>query len=82
LEGERHYWEAGDVLFVPPAMWEHEHYNPTPNPIRQLRIQFGIRFWFTNIWPQGYTSQRIYDQDGGAIEAGPIEEGREVGVAG
>jgi gentisate 1,2-dioxygenase len=77
--GERHYWEAGDVLYVPPSMWEHEHYNDNPNPVRQLRIQFGIRFWFTGIWPQGYTSQRIYDAEGKPIEAGMIERHRERG---
>jgi len=76
---ERHYWEAGDVLYVPPSMWEHEHYNDNPNPVRQLRIQFGIRFWFTKIWPEGYTSQRIYDEQGRPIESGAIERHRERG---
>lgn len=33
--GEKHHWEAGDVLYVPPAMWEHEHYNDNPKPIKQ-----------------------------------------------
>jgi gentisate 1,2-dioxygenase len=75
--GERHYWEAGDVLYVPPSMWEHEHYNDNPRPVRQLRIQFGIRFWFTKIWPEGYTSKRIYDEEGRPIEAGEIERHRE-----
>ena len=75
--GERHYWEAGDVLYVPPSMWEHEHYNDNPKPVRQLRIQFGIRFWFTKIWPEGYTSQRIYDEYGRPIESGAIERHRE-----
>jgi quercetin dioxygenase-like cupin family protein len=75
--GERQFWEAGDVLYVPPSMWEHEHYNDNPKPIRQLRIQFGIRFWFVGIWPDGYTSQRIYDGEGRPIEAGAIERYRE-----
>lgn len=77
LQGERVPWKAGDVLYVPPAMWEHEHTNDNPNPIKQLRIQFGIRFWFTEIWPAGFTTQRIYTADGRAIEAGPIERERE-----
>jgi gentisate 1,2-dioxygenase len=77
--GERHYWEAGDVLYVPPSMWEHEHYNDNPKPVRQIRIQFGIRFWFTKIWPAGYTSTRIYDAEGKPIEAGMIERQRERG---
>ena len=75
--GEKHYWQAGDVLYVPPAMWEHEHYNDSPNSIKQLRIQFGIRFWFTGIWPKGYTSQRVFDEQGRPIEAGAIERVRE-----
>ena len=77
MQGRRVHWEAGDVLYVPPAMWEHEHMNDNPNPIKQLRIAFGIRTWFTDIWPQGFTSQRIYDRSGQPIEAGPIERHRE-----
>ncbi|MGH3762045.1 cupin domain-containing protein [Actinophytocola sp.] len=77
MHGEKVAWSAGDVLYVPPAMWEHEHTNNNPAPIKQLRIQFGIRFWFTDIWPEGFTSQRIYDSDGQPIEAGPIERDRE-----
>lgn len=72
LNGNRVEWEAGDVLYVPPAMWEHEHTNDNPNPITQLRIAFGIRTWFTDIWPEGFTSQRIYDAAGMPIEAGRI----------
>lgn len=78
LQGTKVHWEAGDVLYVPPAMWEHAHYNDNPNPIRQLRIQFGIRYWYTGIWPK-YTSQRIYDERGEPIVAGPIERVRERG---
>jgi mannose-6-phosphate isomerase-like protein (cupin superfamily) len=74
---EEERWEAGDLLHVPPSMWEHEHYNDSQYPYRQLRIQFGIRFWFTDIWPEGYTSQRIYDEFGNPIIAGRIERVRE-----
>ncbi len=70
-------WEAGDVLYVPPAMWEHEHVNDNPNRIVQLRIGFLIRYWFTELWPEGFTSRRIYDRDGNPIEAGRIERERE-----
>lgn len=77
MQGRRVPWSAGDVLYVPPAMWEHEHMNDNPNPIKQLRIAFGIRTWFTEIWPEGYTNQRIYDAYGKPIEAGRIERHRE-----
>jgi mannose-6-phosphate isomerase-like protein (cupin superfamily) len=70
-------WEAGDVLYVPPAMWEHQHMNDNPKPITQLRIGFGIRAWFTSIWPEGFTNQRIYDDSGNPIEAGRIVRHRE-----
>lgn len=63
-------WEAGDVLYVPPAMWEHQHTNDSPEPVKQLRIAFGIRKWFTSIWPDGFTPQRIYDDAGNPVEAG------------
>ncbi len=77
VQGRDERWEAGDVLHVPPAMYEHEHYNDSGHAYRQLRIQFGIRFWFTDIWPEGYTSQRVYDAEGRPIEAGVIERVRE-----
>lgn len=67
-------WQAGDVLHVPPAMWEHEHFNDTGKSYKLLRIQFGIRFWFTEIWPEGYTGQRIYDKSGRPIVAGKMPE--------
>lgn len=77
MQGKRIPWEAGDVLYVPPAMWEHQHMNDNPNPIKQLRIGFGIRAWFTSIWPEGFTNQRIYDDGGNPIEAGRIVRHRE-----
>lgn len=76
MQGRRVPWEAGDVLYVPPAMWEHEHMNDNPNPIKQLRIAFGIRQWFVDLNP-AFQSQRIYDNDGRPIQAGPIERHRE-----
>jgi mannose-6-phosphate isomerase-like protein (cupin superfamily) len=77
MQGNRVAWEAGDVLYVPPAMWEHQHMNDNPNPIKQLRIAFGIRQWFTSVWPEGFTNQRVYDKYGKPIEAGPIIRERE-----
>jgi quercetin dioxygenase-like cupin family protein len=77
VQGTNQHWETGDILHVPPAMFEHEHYNDSAMPCRQLRIQFGIRYWFTDIWPEGYTSQRIYDEYGNPIIAGRIGRVRE-----
>jgi hypothetical protein len=73
VQGRDEHWEAGDVLHVPPAMYEHEHYNNSSHACKQLRIQFGIRYWFTDIWPEGYTAQRIYDEAGQPITSGPID---------
>jgi mannose-6-phosphate isomerase-like protein (cupin superfamily) len=77
MQGREVPWEAGDVLYVPPAMWEHEHTNDNPSRVEQLRIAFGIRTWFTGIWPDGFTNQRIYDADGAPMEAGEIQRDRE-----
>jgi quercetin dioxygenase-like cupin family protein len=77
MEGTNYYWEAGDVLHVPPAMMEHEHFNDSPNEIKQLRIQFGIRYWYTENIYTPYRSQRIYDEFGQPIVAGRIERHRE-----
>ena len=55
---------------------------PRTNPDDILRrvdedgVEF-IRFWFTDIWPEGYTSQRIYDEYGNPIIAGRIGRVRE-----
>jgi quercetin dioxygenase-like cupin family protein len=72
VQGRDEPWGPGDLLHVPPAMFEHEHFNDSPNLVKQLRIQFGIRFWFTEIWPEGYTAQRIYDQNGQPMVAGKM----------
>ena len=45
--------------------------------VLMLRIQFGMRRWFTDLWPEGYESQRIYDRNGRPIEGGRIERVRE-----
>ena len=69
--GDEHVpWGPGDVVHIPPAMAEHEHYNEGTEAYRLLRIQFGIRYFFQDIWPEGYTPERIHDADGRPIEAG------------
>lgn len=68
--GEQHPWGPGDVLHVPPAMAEHEHYNEGTEAYRLLRIQFGIRYFWQEVWPEGYTPTRILDAEGKPIEAG------------
>lgn len=71
--GQReHPWGPGDVLHVPPAMHEHEHFNEGTDTSRMLRIQFGIRYFFQDVWPEGYTPTRILDAEGRPIEAGWI----------
>ena len=65
------------MLYVPPAMWPHQHKNENPNRIVQIRIGFNIRQWFTAMWPEGFTSTRIYDDQGNPIEAGRITRERE-----
>ncbi len=63
-------WGPGDVLHVPPAMAEHEHFNEGTEAYRLLRIQFGIRYFFQEVWPEGYTPTRIHDAEGRPLEAG------------
>lgn len=72
--GKPQKWSTGDILHIPPAMWEHEHYNQGSWASQLLRIQFGIRYWFTELWPEGYSPQRIYDEEGRPIVAARIVE--------
>lgn len=65
-------WKAGDVLHVPPAGIEHQHYNTTGVEHKMLCIEFGIRFWFTDAWPEGFAPQRVLDAEGEPIVAGPL----------
>ena len=52
--GEKEYtWEQGDAVHVPPGMLHHQHFNPTDGETRELRFEFGIRYWFTDQW-KGY----------------------------
>jgi quercetin dioxygenase-like cupin family protein len=81
VNGRPEQWSTGDALHVPPAMFEHEHYNHGDRPYRLLRIQFGIRYWFTDIWPEGYTPQRVYDAEGRPIQAGWIDPAQEAANA-
>ena len=63
-------WEAGDVLYVPPCMWEHMKVNP--NSLTQIASASGSDHWFTSIWSKGFTSTRIYDDGGKPIEPGRV----------
>ncbi len=75
VQGGRQPWAAGDVLHIPPAMYEHEHFNESDRTSRMLRVQFGIRYWFTDLWPDGYRPRRIYTQSGDPLVSGPIHGG-------
>jgi hypothetical protein len=51
-------------------MAEHEHFNEGTEASRLLRIQFGIRYFFQEVWPEGYMPARVHDAAGRPIEAG------------
>jgi uncharacterized cupin superfamily protein len=51
---EEHYdWEAGDAVQIPPKMTRHEHFNPSDSQTRTLRIEYGVRYFYEQLWP-GY----------------------------
>jgi mannose-6-phosphate isomerase-like protein (cupin superfamily) len=43
-------WQAGDAVHVPPRMTRHEHFNPSDQRTRTLRIEFGIRYFYEPLW--------------------------------
>ena len=53
IGGKQYEWEQGDAVHVPPGMLHHQHFNPTDGETRELRFEFGIRYWFVDQW-RGY----------------------------
>jgi hypothetical protein len=52
-------------------MWEHQHKNDNLN-LRSNPHRLRDQAPFTSIWPEGFTSTRIYDDEGNLIEAGRL----------
>jgi uncharacterized cupin superfamily protein len=59
IDGVRNDWEAGDAVHVPPRMTHHGHFNESDARARTLRIEFGIRYFYEELWP-GF--QKIKDK--------------------
>ncbi|HEX5451923.1 MAG TPA: cupin domain-containing protein, partial [Candidatus Limnocylindrales bacterium] len=74
VEGRTIPWGPGDLMHIPPAMFAHQHYNDGQGPCRLLRVQYGIRRWFTEQWPDGYETRRVVDAEGKPILAGSFRE--------
>jgi quercetin dioxygenase-like cupin family protein len=55
IDGKRYEWVQGDAVHVPPGMLHHQHFNPYDTEMRELRFEFGIRYWFVDQW-KGYTT--------------------------
>lgn len=55
IGGQRVDWEQGDAVHVPPGMMHHQHFNPYDTDMKELRFEFGIRYWFVDQW-RGYTT--------------------------
>lgn len=53
INGKAYTWEQGDAVHVPPGMMHHQHFNPTDDETRELRFEFGVRYWFVDQW-DGY----------------------------
>ncbi len=55
IGGKRYDWVQGDAVHVPPGMMHHQHFNPYDTEMRELRFEFGIRYWFVDQW-RGYAT--------------------------
>ncbi|MEE9568183.1 MAG: cupin domain-containing protein, partial [Candidatus Binatia bacterium] len=55
IGGKRYEWDQGDAVHVPPGMMHHQHFNPTDHDMRELRFEYGIRYWIADQW-KGYTT--------------------------
>ena len=71
IDGKRYEWEKGDAVHVPPGMKHHQHFNPTDGETRELRFEFGIRYWMVNQWKGWQTvegehsASKLEEHDGG-----------------
>ena len=72
IGGKTYHWEKGDTVHVPPGMMHHQHFNPTDGETRELRFEFGIRYWMVDQW-RGY--QTVDD----ALVATKLEDGGQQG---
>ena len=55
IGGKRYDWEQGDAVHVPPGMMHHQHFNPTDQEMKELRFEYGIRYWLVDQW-RGYVT--------------------------
>jgi len=55
IGGKRYEWVQGDAVHVPPGMMHHQHFNPNDTDMKELRFEFGIRYWLADQW-KGYTT--------------------------
>ncbi len=53
IGGKRYDWEQGDAVHVHPGMMHHQHFNPTDQEMKELRFEYGIRYWLVDQW-RGY----------------------------
>jgi gentisate 1,2-dioxygenase len=56
IGGKRYDWNQGDAVHVPPGMLHHQHFNPFDRDMKELRFEFGVRYWFVDQWKKGYTT--------------------------
>ena len=50
VDYEHYDWAAGDAVHVTPKMTRHEHFNPSDQRTRTLRIEYGIRYFYEPLW--------------------------------
>jgi mannose-6-phosphate isomerase-like protein (cupin superfamily) len=55
IGGKKYEWEKGDAVHVPPGMMHHQHFNPNDTDMKELRFEFGVRYWMVDQW-RGYTT--------------------------
>jgi len=55
IGGKTYDWEQGDAVHVPPGMMHHQHFNPSDSDTKELRFEYGIRYWVVEQW-KGYTT--------------------------
>jgi hypothetical protein len=55
IGGKRCDWNQGVPSICHRVRLQHQHFNPFDRDMKELRFEFGVRYWFVEQW-KGYVA--------------------------